>query len=49
MVHVLGKRWLFLIGNGAEIQPLEMVGNSLSTFILCVCEKESLWLDCTSI
>ena len=21
---VLGKRWLFLIGNGAEIRPLEM-------------------------
>ena len=21
---VLGKRWLFLIGNGAEVRPLEM-------------------------
>ena len=21
---VLGKKWLFLIGNGAEIRPLEM-------------------------
>ena len=25
---VLGKRWLFSIGNGAEIRPLEKVGKS---------------------
>ena len=24
MVHVLGKMWLFLFGNGAETRPLEM-------------------------
>ena len=28
-----GKRWLFFIGNGAEIRPLEMAENPLATSV----------------
>ena len=31
---VLGKRWLFSIGNGAEIWPLEMGRKSPETFVV---------------
>ena len=33
---VLGKKWLFLIGNGAEIRPLEMGRKS----------PDGVWVSC---
>ena len=40
---VLGKRWLFLIGNGAEIRPLEMGTKGPAEDRFCRFEAQIVW------